>query len=122
MHLQLKVFVCLLACAAIGFAQGDRGTITGVVTDPSGAAAPGVAIEAIHEATNAKVSTLTTSTGAYRLVNLPVGIYNLTAKAAGFQTYARTGIQIQVNQTATINIPLRVGEVTETITVEGGAR
>jgi hypothetical protein len=111
----------MLVCAAAAFGQGDRGTITGIVSDPTGAAAPGVAIEAIHEATNAKVSTITTNTGAYRLVNLPVGVYNLTAKAPGFQAYARTGIQIQVNQTATIDIPLSVGAVSETITVEGGA-
>jgi hypothetical protein len=116
-----KLFVSFLTCAAGLWAQGDRGTIAGLVTDPSGAAAPGVVIEAVQEATNFKATTVTTNTGAYRLVNLPVGVYNLTAKAAGFQSYARTGIQIQVNQTATVDIGLRVGEVTETITVEGGA-
>lgn len=113
--------VALLFAAASLFAQGDRGTITGVVLDSTGAAVPAVQIEAVHEATNFRAETVSTSTGAYRLVALPVGIYNLTAKAPGFQTYVRSGLQIQVNQTATIDIALRVGEVTETITVEGGA-
>lgn len=109
----------IVSLCTVVWAQGDRGAISGIVTDPSGSAIPNVVIEAVHQGTNVRMETVTTSTGAYRLLALPVGTYVLTAKASGFQTYTRTGIQIQVNQTVNVDIQLRVGEVTETVTVEG---
>ncbi len=114
-----SVFVCLLFAGSL-LAQGDRGAITGVVMDNSGSAVPGVVIDVVNTATNAQFDTVSTGTGAYRLVGLPIGLYTLTAKANGFQTYIRSGIQIQTNQTATIDIGLSVGAVTESVTVEGG--
>ena len=108
-----------LVSACLIWAQGDRGAISGVITDASGAAVPGVTIEAVHQATNYRAETVSTNTGVYRLVGLPIGVYNLTAKATGFQAHVHRDVQIQVNQTAAIDIILRVGEVTETVTVEG---
>ena len=93
-------------------AQGDRGAVTGVVVDSSGSAIPDVTLEIVNTGTNAKFDTVSTGTGAYRLVGLPVGIYDLTAKANGFTTFIQRGIQIQTNQTATVNITLNVGAVT----------
>jgi hypothetical protein len=100
------------------FAQGDRGAITGVVTDTSGSAVPNVSLEVVNTGTNARFDTVTTGTGAYRLVGLPVGMYDLTAKANGFTTYIQQGIQIQTNQTAAIDISLNVGAVSESVTVQ----
>lgn len=101
-------------------AQGDRGAITGVVTDRSGASVPNVTIEVVNTATNVRLETVSTGTGAYRLVGLPIGLYDLTAKANGFNSYIQRGIQIQTNQTAAIDINLTVGAVTESVTVQGG--
>ncbi|MEZ5398445.1 MAG: carboxypeptidase regulatory-like domain-containing protein [Bryobacteraceae bacterium] len=115
-----NIWVVFLLSSSVAFAQGDRGSITGVITDSTGASVPGVTIEAVQVETNFRAETVSTNTGAYRLAGLPIGRYNLTAKAMGFQGYNQTGIQIQVNQTATIDISLKVGEVTETVTVEGG--
>ena len=102
------------------FAQGDRGAITGLITDNSGAAVPNVALEAVNTATNARFETLSTSTGSYRLVSLPIGIYDVTAKASGFNAAVQRGVQIQTNQTATIDIGLTVGAVTDSVTIQGG--
>lgn len=102
------------------FAQGDRGAITGLVTDKSGSAVPSVTIEAVHTATNTRFETVSTGTGAYRIVGLPIGNYDLSVKASGFSTYVQRGVQIQTNQTATIDVALTVGAVTESVTVEGG--
>jgi hypothetical protein len=102
------------------WAQGDRGSITGTVVDKSGSAVPSAQIEIINTATNARFETITTGTGAYRFVSLPIGLYDLSAKAAGFTSYLQKGIQIQTNQTATIDINLAVGAVTESVTVQGG--
>ncbi|MEZ5398448.1 MAG: TonB-dependent receptor [Bryobacteraceae bacterium] len=115
-----RLFVLSALAASAAFGQGDRGSISGVIVDPSGAAIPGVTIEAVNQATNFRSETVSTNTGAYRLVALPVGIYNVSAKGPGFQTYNQSGVRIQVNQTAAIDISLRVGEVTESVTVEGG--
>ncbi|MBM3765619.1 MAG: carboxypeptidase regulatory-like domain-containing protein, partial [Acidobacteria bacterium] len=115
-----KVLLAFFLCSGFAFAQGDRGAITGVVTDKSGAAVPNVTIEAIHTATNTKLETISTGTGAYRLVGLQIGLYDLSARANGFSTFVQRGIQIQTNQTAAIDINLSVGAVTESVTVQGG--
>ena len=113
--------LCLLtvSCCSL-LAQGDRGAVTGVVVDSSGSAIPDVALEIVNTGTNNRFDTVSTNTGAYRLIGLPVGVYDLTAKANGFSTYIQRGIQIQTNQTATVTISLTVGAVTESVTVQGG--
>ena len=110
----------LLAGCIPLFGQGDRGAISGLITDTSGSAVPGVAVEVVNTGTNAHFDTLSTGTGAYRVVSLPVGVYDLTARANGFTTFIQRGLQIQTNQTATIDISLTVGAVTESVTVQGG--
>ena len=116
--IRLLLLLCLTVTGLWG--QGDRGTISGVVIDPSGAAVAGVKIDVVHAATNTRYETVTTSTGAFRVVSLPIGIYNLTAQAQGFQSHVRSNIQIQVNQVATVDITLNVGSVAESVTVQGG--
>src|SRR5687768_4818722 len=96
------VIAVLLTCSLLQ-AQGDRGAITGVITDKSGSVVPMAVIEVVNTATNGRLETLSTNTGAYRLVGLPVGTYDLTIKATGFSTSIQRGIQIQTNQTATID-------------------
>ncbi len=115
-----RLLVAALFATGLAFAQGDRGAITGLILDKSGATVPNVTVEAVNTATNARFETISTNTGAYRLVALPIGIYDLTAKAAGFNTSVQRGVQIQTNQTATIDISLSVGAVTESVTVQGG--
>lgn len=107
-------------CCLNLYGQGDRGAITGVVLDNSGAAVPNVAIEVVNVATNNRFDTVSTGTGAYRIVALPIGIYELTAKANGFSTYIRKNVQIQTNQTVTVDISMALGSVTENVTVTGG--
>ncbi|MBI2689222.1 MAG: TonB-dependent receptor [Acidobacteria bacterium] len=117
---RLVAVLSFLALASALWAQGDRGSITGIVIDNSGAAVPNAAIEIINVATNARTETVTTGTGAYRLAALPIGVYDLTVKASGFTAYVRRGVQIQTNQTATIDVSLSVGAVTDSVTVQGG--
>ena len=106
--------------SAMLWAQGDRGSITGLVVDNSGAAVPNATIEVVNVATNARSETVSTGTGAYRLAALGIGIYNVTVKAQGFQAYVRPGVQIQTNQTVTLDVNLTVGAVTDSVTVQGG--
>ena len=103
------VIVVVLAVCGIGFAQGDRGTITGTVNDVSGAVLPGVGIAATNTETGARSETVTTETGNYTLAQLPVGSYELTAELPGFKRYVQQGIRVIVAQTLRIDLKLQVG-------------
>jgi hypothetical protein len=72
------------------FAQADRGSISGTITDSTGAAVPSVALTLKNQATNLTYSTTASASGAYSFLNLPIGMYTLTAAAKGF---ARSGGQ-----------------------------
>jgi hypothetical protein len=110
------VGVLLLVPSAV-FAQAS---ITGVVRDSSGGVLPGVSVEASSPALIEKVRTATTdSNGQYRIVDLRAGEYVVTFALAGFTTVRREGVTLEGSFTATINSELRVGALTETITVTG---
>jgi hypothetical protein len=99
------------------FAQAS---ITGVARDSSGGVLPGVVVEASSPALIEKVrSVVTDGTGQYRIVDLRPGTYTVTFTLSGFNTLVRDGIQLEGNFVATVNVELRVGALTETITVTG---
>ena len=102
------------------FAQSDRGTITGTVLDASGASVP-AAITITNAATGVEYSSVATNTGNYAVPQLPAGRYNLTATAPGFSQYTQEGITVQVAQTARVDIVLKVGGVTDKVTVTADA-
>ena len=96
------------------------GTIAGVVKDASGAILPGVTVEASSPALIEKVRTVVTDgSGQYQIVSLPPGVYTVTFTLPGFSTVKREAIEVNVNFTATVNADLKVGAVTETLTVVG---
>jgi hypothetical protein len=105
----------LLAFGA--FAQSDRGTITGTVSDPSGAMIPAAKITLTNVDTGAKWETVTTETGNYTLPSLPVSTYKLSVEASGFSRYEQTNIRVQVAVTTRIDIALQVGQSTQAIEV-----
>jgi hypothetical protein len=116
----VRIATLCFGLSSLVWAQGDRGSISGVVLDPSGAAVVNAKVDALNTATNARFETVTTSTGAYRLVALPVGIYNLTVQAPGFQSQVHSNLQIQTNQNAAVDMTLTVGNVAESVTVQAG--
>src|SRR5688572_3771717 len=115
---RLVVFVLgSVAFASAAFAQAS---ITGVVKDPSGAVLPGVTVEASSPALIEKLRSATTDgNGQYRIVDLRAGEYVVTFTLPGFTTVKREGVVLEGTFTATINADLRVGALTETITVTG---
>jgi hypothetical protein len=103
-------------------AQASRGGIAGTVRDATGAVLPGVTVEATSPALIEKVrSVVTDSTGEYKIVELPPGLYTVTFSLSGFSTLKREGIQLTSDFTANVSVDMRVGEVAETITVSGEA-
>lgn len=102
-------------------AQFDRGTITGKVTDPSGAVAPGTEVTATNTATGVVTQTTTNEVGLYTLSNIPIGKYEIKFALAGFKTYARSGIELTIAQTVRLDVSLETGQISETVTVQADA-
>jgi hypothetical protein len=113
----LTAGVVLFAAPSIALAQA---AIAGTVKDSTGAALPGVTVEASSPALIERVRTaITDSAGQYRIIDLSPGTYIVTFTIAGFQPIRRTDILLQTNFTAPVNVELPVGNVNETITVTG---
>src|ERR1700739_3188460 len=113
--------ICLLiGFASIAFAQAGRGSISGLVTDTTGAIIPGAKVVGKSQATNLKLSTMSTASGLYSFVSLAPGEYQVTASAKGFETLIEKNITVSVDQVSTINLTLKVGSVSEVVTVTAG--
>ncbi len=102
-------------------AQSDRGTITGTISDASGALIPGVPVVLTNTQTGARFDTVTTGTGNYTVPGLPVGLYRLSISQPGFANYEQTGIEVQVAITVRVDVALKVGSATESVEVNAGA-
>jgi hypothetical protein len=111
----------LLLLAATASAQSDRGTITGTVSDQAQAVIPNAKILATNTETQAQFETATTGTGNYTLPQLPAGEYDLNVSAAGFSTFIQKGLTIQVAQIARIDVTLKVGAASESVSVTADA-
>lgn len=107
----------LSAVASFGQSQFGGASLSGLITDPSGAGIANAKIVATQTATNAVRETQATDQGFYSLASLTPGVYDLSVEAAGFKTAKRTGITLNVGATASLDIALQVGAPTETITV-----
>ena len=103
------------------FAQSFTGQIVGSVDDQTGAVLPGVSITIINVDTNATREILTNETGNYTVTALPAANYRVEAQFPGFATQIRTGVVLQVNQTARLDFEMAVGDVATTIDVIGTA-
>jgi hypothetical protein len=99
-------------------AQSDRGTITGTVTYQTGAAMAGVSVTVKNTETGITVTTTTGPAGSYTISLLPAGTFQVTFELAKFKTSIHDKVSVQVNQTASLDIVMEVGEVTETVQVE----
>jgi hypothetical protein len=106
---------------AFANAQIDRGSVSGIVTDPSGAGIVGAKVTATNTAMGTQNSTVTTGAGDYTIPELPAGVYSVTVAATGFTTLVRNGITVSVGETARVDLKLGVGQGTTTVTVTGDA-
>src|SRR5947207_15555870 len=117
----LLIGVCLLLTAAIAVGQTDRGTITGAVSDASGAVIPGVAIEAKNVQTGAVYQAGSSETGNFTLAQLPAGTYELSAALPGFKRFVRPGVMVSVATVLRIDVSLQVGAAGDSVTVEAAS-
>lgn len=113
--------VLLLSAFVLAGAQEFRGSLSGNVTDPNGAALPGATVEIKNVDTNATATATTNGDGGYSFPLLQPGKYTLTVTAQGFNTAQREGIEIRVADKLTLDIPMQVVGVGETITTVASA-
>ena len=109
-------FSAALSLGAL-YAQSNLATVTGIITDAAGAAAPGVNVTILNQETNVRRSVLTNEEGAFTIVNLNPGRYELTGMKEGFRTFRETEIVLEVGQTLRSDFVLEVGPVSQTISV-----
>ena len=114
-----QVSLVLLVLSACAFAQDYRATISGSVTDSSGATVPQATVKAIRVDTNEVKEVQTTSNGHYSIPYLNPGVYNIEVTASGFQTLKREGIALRVADKMNLTLELTIGNVSETVTVVG---
>lgn len=114
----ILVLVCFLP-ATISAQVAITGKITGVITDSSGSAVPNAKVTVKGTSLMSPRTMATGSEGDYLFDLLPPGTYDLTVTATGFRTVNETGIVLTAGFTATVNSKLQVGEVTQTVQVEG---
>jgi len=113
----LLVIVCQFAAAQVTV----RGTITGLVTDATGAVVPGVKVIAKNTATGVLAETVSSSSGNYVIPNLQVGTYEVSVSSTGFKSWSRSGILLSSGDSVRVDVSLEVGQVTEQVTVSGAA-
>ncbi len=111
---------CLLFIAASAlFAQEFRGTITGQVTDPSGALVSQASVTAVNNATQQSYPTTTTDKGVYFIPYVLPGTYTVTVEATGFKQQVQQNVVVQASQSVGLNFALQLGTETQKIEVTG---
>jgi hypothetical protein len=111
------LLVATLLIGRTALAQGTTGSITGTVTDATGAAVPGATVTITQTSTNDIHTSTTSDSGFYTVPQLPPGNYRVSVEKAGFNRFEQNDITLTINQTAQINPQLRVGSAQEAVTV-----
>ncbi len=118
---KLTLFLMALLTSVNVAGQQITGSIRGTVNDPSGAIVQAATVTAKQIETGLTRVAITDRQGEYVLVELPIGHYQLQTQAKGFQTYLQQGISLDVNQTATVGIHLKLGSETQQVEVSADA-
>ncbi len=114
----VKVIVGILVVGSMMLAQQVNGTITGTVSDASGATLPGAMVKVQSKATNATRETVTDNSGNYTIPFLPAGDYSVNVQARGFQSQNVATLNLQVQQTLRQDFQMKIGDVAESINVD----
>ena len=114
------LFVLVLLTAVSLWAQTFRGTILGTVTDPSGNLVAGATVKVKNAGTGLERTTTTGPDGGYNIPELPVGTYSVTVTQTGFQTSVTSNVAVDVATERRVDVPMKIGQVTQTVEVAGG--
>ncbi len=125
LHLRGRVLLVVALFAVIGatalWGQAVNGTISGTVTDPSGAAIAGANIEVRNTATQVTRTVTTNAQGRYSVPELIVGAYDVRVSMMGFQNSVQTNVPLTVGAERVVDFAMKIGQAQETVTVEAQA-
>src|SRR5438046_10591261 len=122
MFSRVRFSLLLSFCASLALGQIGTSTITGRVTDASGAVVPKVAVTLVNTNTNFQFSTVTNSDGLFRIQSLQPGPYRISFEATGFKRLIRENIDLRVGETLPIYVTLEVGRGPESVVFAVQAR
>ena len=121
MRLRMLAFGIVSLSAGLRAQSTANQEIAGLVQDSTGAVAPGVTVTVLNTGTHFSRSGRSNQSGYYVVSNLPIGAYEVSAEAQGFKKFIRTNVVLTVDAKLTVNIPLEVGNLTESVTVQSEA-
>src|SRR5437762_3299267 len=113
--------VFLLANPKPAFAQGETGSVTGIVTDPQGGTVAGADVTLTDLATKSSRTTTTNDSGRYHFASVPVGNYDITISKSGFKVHKAAAQKVSVGTQLTFDVTLEVGALTETVVITSQA-
>jgi len=116
----LMFLVLLLSSSPLLSAQTTTATVTGFVTDPTNALIAGAKLDVINMDTNIRYTATTNQEGSYTLPNLPPGPYRIEVEKTGFKTVVKSDLVLHAQDTAAINFEMKLGSVSEIVTVQAG--
>lgn len=117
----LRLLLAFSMCAQFALAQQITGSITGTVTDPSGAPVAGAAVKLTSNLTGVIRNATSDNSGDFRFLLLPPGNYSLQVSITGFKTFSQEGIIVEVDRSLGIPVTMQMGQVSETVEVQAGA-
>lgn len=120
-RLSLAVACLVIMFSSVLWSQLYTGTVTGIVTDPSGAVVPGARLQVVDEQKGFVFTATTDIAGSYLFRNVPPGTYKLAVHAPGFKSETRSGIILDVNHNVTVDFQLQLGATAQTVEVKGQA-
>jgi len=113
--------IALLVVSQVSWAQEVTATLVGTITDPSGAPIKGATVTATDANRGTLWTAQTNDSGSYSLQRLPIGIYSVKVAATGFDTAIYPTFTLQINQTARVDVTMKVGQVSESVEVTSEA-
>jgi hypothetical protein len=118
----MKKIASILFVLASAVTAQNNGSVTGVVTDSSGAVAPGAQVVLVQTETAIVSRAVTNADGVYRFASVAVGTYELTVTATGFKEYVLNGVVVETAQTVRADAALQLGDAQESVTVTDRGR
>jgi Carboxypeptidase regulatory-like domain len=115
------LFAFLFTVPILLFGQGYFGTLSGIITDPSGAIVPGATVTLVDQQKGYKFNATTDNSGRYVFSTIPPGLYTASAEVQGFEKTVRTNITLNVSENVTVNLALKVATSKQSVDVESQA-
>jgi hypothetical protein len=112
----MRTLICFVLLTALG-AQDFRSTLTGTVSDPTGASVAGAKVRAVNTKTNVAAEVTSNDAGRYSLSFLIPGVYVVTVEAQGFKQFVRENVELQISTSVGLDVRLEIGAMTEKVTV-----